>query len=67
GNAAMYGMIANIPLRGMIKNEVMKMMQDMYGPDGKLPFSTSDAQQDPLIIRVAAKALNAFDRFRKEK
>ena len=30
GNAAMYGMIANLPFRGMIKKEVMKMMERMY-------------------------------------
>ena len=37
GAAAMYGMIANVPLRGMIRKEVVKMMTDMYGPAGKMP------------------------------
>jgi sphinganine-1-phosphate aldolase len=37
GSAAMYGMIANVPLRGVIRKNVMKMMMDMYGPQGRIP------------------------------
>ena len=36
GSAAMYGMIAKIPARGMIRDQVMDMMKDMYGPEGKI-------------------------------
>jgi glutamate/tyrosine decarboxylase-like PLP-dependent enzyme len=36
GGAAMYGMIANIPLRGMVKKNVLKMFAAMYGPDAKM-------------------------------
>ncbi|MCD6569947.1 MAG: aspartate aminotransferase family protein [Deltaproteobacteria bacterium] len=69
GNAAMYGMIANVPLRGMIKNEVLKMMEDMYGPERKMPGLASggpDGEKEPLFMKIAVKALNAIDRFRKE-
>ena len=38
GSAAMYGMIAKVPLRGLVKNEVRKMMEQMYGPDMKMPL-----------------------------
>lgn len=38
GTAAMYGMMAKVPLRGVVKNEVRKMMEQMYGPDMKMPF-----------------------------
>lgn len=36
GAAAMYGMIAHIPLRGMIRKNVMKIFAEMYGPDAKM-------------------------------
>lgn len=38
GNAALYGAISKVPLRGVIKNEVRKMMEKMYGPDLDMPF-----------------------------
>ncbi len=38
GSAAMYGMIAKVPLRGLVKNEVRKMMEQMYGPEMKMPL-----------------------------
>jgi hypothetical protein len=37
GQAAMYGMMAKIPFRGMIKSSVLAIMEKMYGPDAKLP------------------------------
>ncbi len=37
GGAAMYGMIAHLPLRSMVKSSVGKMMENMYGTEGKLP------------------------------
>ncbi len=36
GGAAMYGMIANIPLRGMVRKNVLKMFAEMYGPDATM-------------------------------
>ncbi|HOB87020.1 MAG TPA: aspartate aminotransferase family protein [Bacillota bacterium] len=38
GSAATYGMISKVPLRGVVKNEVRKMMEKMYGPDMEMPF-----------------------------
>ncbi len=37
GSAAMYGMIAHIPMRKMIRNNILKMMEGMYGPTGQIP------------------------------
>lgn len=37
GGAAMYGMMARIPFRGMIKSSVLAIMEKMYGPEGKMP------------------------------
>lgn len=41
GSAPMYGMIAAVPLRGMVKNQVIAMMMDLYGPGGKMPAMTT--------------------------
>jgi hypothetical protein len=32
GSAAMYGMMAKIPFRGLVKRSVGKVMEAMYGP-----------------------------------
>ncbi len=37
GNAAMYGMMAKVPVRGLVKLSVQKVMEGMYGPDGAVP------------------------------
>ena len=37
GNAALYGMIAKVPLRGMVRKEVLKMMEQIYGPEMIMP------------------------------
>jgi len=62
GNAAMYGMIAKIPFRGMVKKEVMKMMEKMYGPDCEMPMEQSG--KEPFFIRVGAWIMNWFTKLR---
>lgn len=57
GGAAMYGMISHVPLRGMIRKTVLKMMLDMYGPAGTIPDPDSQSSMgDDMISRLAAKA-----------
>jgi glutamate/tyrosine decarboxylase-like PLP-dependent enzyme len=62
GNAAMYGMVANVPLRGLVKSQVTKMMADIYGPECKMPVQVSDAQQASWLERnllpIGLKFLN---------
>lgn len=55
GNAAMYGMIANLPFRGMIKKEVMKMMQNLYSSKGEMPM---EGGKNPLSVRIISKFMN---------
>ncbi|MBW1866792.1 MAG: aspartate aminotransferase family protein, partial [Deltaproteobacteria bacterium] len=72
GAAAMYGMIANVPLRGMIRKEVLKMMTDMYGPDGKMPdLANSELPEDTEDATGqktdwATKAAMAFVRLKQK-
>ncbi|MDC7125945.1 MAG: aspartate aminotransferase family protein [Spirochaetales bacterium] len=47
GGAAMYGMIANIPVRGMVRKNVLNMFAGMYGPDAKM-IDFNDAQIDDV-------------------
>ncbi|NQV41683.1 MAG: aspartate aminotransferase family protein, partial [Candidatus Marinimicrobia bacterium] len=55
GNAAMYGMIANLPFRGMIKKEVMKMMEGMYSSKGQMPM---DGENSPWLVEKVAGIMN---------
>ena len=51
GNAAIYGMVANVPLRGLVKSQVTKMMAELYGPECKMPAQASDSQQSSGLER----------------
>ncbi|WP_206524209.1 pyridoxal phosphate-dependent decarboxylase family protein [Lujinxingia sediminis] len=56
GQAAMYGMIAKIPFRGAVKFSVQKIMEGMYGPDGKVPDLGGEAtEDDDLIMQLMDK------------
>jgi sphinganine-1-phosphate aldolase len=65
GNAAMYGMIANIPFRKLIKNEVMKMMLGLYGPDCKMPSLENDPSKQTLIDKATPIVLKIIKRFKR--
>ncbi|MBK9012699.1 MAG: hypothetical protein IPM82_00655 [Saprospiraceae bacterium] len=43
GNAALYGLMARIPLRGMVKDNVRKVFLENYG--GSLESETSNSEQ----------------------
>jgi len=48
GNAALYGMIAHVPFRGIIKHQVLKMMEKLYGPGCEMPLNNTDKTSLPL-------------------
>lgn len=54
GNAAMYGMMAKVPLRGMVKASVLKVMEGMYGPDGEAPdlSKVGEGEDDGLLLQM---------------
>lgn len=76
GNAAMYGMMAKIPVRGLVKKSVEKVMESMWGASGELPDFENGMGSDedsPTWMRLADKygpqamtAINKFDEV-KEK
>jgi glutamate/tyrosine decarboxylase-like PLP-dependent enzyme len=57
GNAAMYGMMAKIPVRGIVKKSVEKVMESMWGASGKMPdFDEGMAEDDsPAWMKLADK------------
>ncbi len=68
GEAAMYGMMAKIPVRGMVKLAVRKVMEGMYGPDGEVPDLGKlgdDEDADPLfkmVDKMGPKAMELLDK-----
>lgn len=65
GNAAMYGMIANVPFRGLIQNEVIKMMENLYGPDCKMPSLEEDPSKMSFIDKMIPLLLKVIKSIRK--
>lgn len=59
GQAAMYGMMAKIPFKGMIKGSVMGIMEKMYGAKNQnLDEKTADVENwGDLIEKVGTNAL----------
>ncbi|MCP3941867.1 MAG: aspartate aminotransferase family protein [Desulfobacteraceae bacterium] len=56
GGAAMYGMIAKIPLRSMVKSTIAKMMEDMYEVSGKMPdLNDTDIREEKNITMTLGK------------
>jgi sphinganine-1-phosphate aldolase len=59
GRAATYGMMAHLPLRGVVKNKVLALFADSYragGPPLSLEAQGGDGGEEarPLLERVAA-------------
>ena len=73
GGAAMYGMIATIPLRGMVRKNILDMFTGMYGPDAKMidpahaavVDSDGEAKEVTFAEKAAAFYLKLRERFRK--
>ena len=63
GNAAMYGMMAKVPFRGMVRKGVEGVMEAMYGRgNGEIDLSKSN--DGPLVAKLkelAPRALDALD------
>ena len=68
GEAAMYGMMAKVPLRGLVKHSVNKVMEAMYDGSTDMPDLSNlgdDPSAGPLLgflNRHGDKALNVLDK-----
>jgi sphinganine-1-phosphate aldolase len=69
GNAAMYGMMAKIPFRGMVRKGVEKVMESMYsaqnmGGDVDVKGASSGGPLMKKLEELAPKALDLLDAFK---
>ncbi len=62
GNAAMYGMMAKVPFRGMVRKGVERVMESMYGADGS-DLDVSRAEGGPVMKKLQEYAPKAFELF----
>jgi sphinganine-1-phosphate aldolase len=68
GDAPMYGMMAKVPFRGLVRHSVMKVMEGMYAPDGADPdlSSLGSGDDDGFILKAINKygdrAMAALDK-----
>lgn len=65
GNAAMYGMMAKVPFRGMVKETVSKVLEQMYAADADPDAAGKLAEEGTLVstlIGVGHKALSAAEK-----
>jgi len=50
GTAPMYGMMSKMPLRGLVENELLKLLEQLYGPEGMIPDMDADKKDLKTII-----------------
>ena len=57
GEAAMYGMMAKVPVRGLVKHSVGKVMESMYSPDGAQPdlANIGQGEDDGFVMKLIGK------------
>lgn len=69
GYAAMYGMMAKIPARGLVKYSVLKMMETMYAP-GQVEFDldagTDDDPRLAKIISIGQKGMQTVEDLKQQ-
>ena len=48
-----YGMMAKVPVRGLVKLSVQKVMEGMYGPDGEVPdlSNVGSGDDDSFVLQ----------------
>jgi len=70
GSAPMYGMMARVPERGLVRSSVRKVLESMYAPGAILP-DLSDGTGDGVVGRLLerhgpriARALDTAERLR---
>jgi sphinganine-1-phosphate aldolase len=63
GNAAMYGMMARVPVRALVKQAALKVMEGMYGKHGTADLSATagDGPVDRWIAKNQDKVIHALE------
>ncbi len=57
GEAAMYGMMAKVPISGLVQHSVREVMAGMYAPDGQAPdlAKVGEGEDDGPMLQFLAK------------
>ena len=61
GDAAVYGLLARVPVRGFVKRGVLDLMEDLYGPEG----GRAELPEEGRVERLARTVLDAVDAVRR--
>ncbi len=63
GNAALYGMMAKVPVRAMVRSAVQRVMEGMYGKDGIVDLQSSQGSGfiDTFVAENQAAVVKVFD------
>lgn len=63
GEAAMYGLMARLPVRRLVKRAVVDVMVQMHGPDGVMPALDTPAEGlEGALQRHGPRVLDALER-----
>ncbi|TNF30524.1 MAG: aspartate aminotransferase family protein [Deltaproteobacteria bacterium] len=68
GEAAVYGLMAKVPVKGLVAREVLKVLEGMYGPDGgevDLERAGEDGLVNKIVERYGDRVFGALDRLGK--
>ncbi len=69
GGAAIYGLMSKVPVKGLVKQSVVKVMEQMYAPGAEDVDLEAAAEDDSLMGRVIARygdqVLDVVDRVRR--
>ena len=61
----MYGMVAQMPLRGLVKNNVLKMMESMYSSENKTFGNDLDSIGNNQTVELGMRVLASFNKAKR--
>jgi sphinganine-1-phosphate aldolase len=73
GDAGMYGMMAKIPMKGLVRMSVQKVMEGMYSPKGEMPDlgKLGAGEDDDMFLKLIDKygdqAMDVLDKATEAK
>ena len=72
GEAAMYGLMAKVPVKGLVQHSVRKVMEGMYSPSGEVPDLSKVGEDDDDVVmsfinKYGDKAMGALEKLESTK
>ena len=72
GEAAMYGLMAKVPVKGLVQHSVRKVMEGMYSPSGEVPDLSKVGEDDDDVVmsfinKYGDKAMGALEKLEATK